>query len=872
MATETGLILDIEPAPVPPVEDMPTSQSKAYDVPDKPSDSDSAKEIVKDAIENETLDPDEAGFAYIPGLEDFAKVSKRMVEQLKKLDNPERDIVIDVIGAIEKWRAETNKAGLIADWGQATLKKHGVNAGDAALINRYIDDPERYKHEYDKLPDNAKALGKALVDDYDRLKNIAIDAKVMRGWRENYMPHVWKQPSHKVLKTLYPKGGKLGKKFSFAQQRKIETFADGEALGLTPIDDPILVNAIYKHQLYRTIANRNLIQTLTSMVREDGLPLIMGKPKNLDKLRIWENEYISLNIPALNKYMYVSETVTPEGKTPIMIPMPAKADPEVAKILNEAFHPYVPRGTYTRAFFAIKGRIKRVIMMNPAIHGWNIFSDLWDEMNFRTIKTVKTIKRGHDLYKAQDELVMEAVENGLEVQSAHSLSVELKKNMMESSSKLHSALAPIGKIEQAVDKALWTTIVRNSQLGLYEVLTDRVAKEQPDWTRGQCGRIAAMHINTQFGTLPNTWKGKNLRIFGNFLFAPGWTYANLDLVVKATFAGRKGFGTKGLTKEEQSRIGKLSAGHLIKGIFGMIVIANLIQIGRILMQNKMRDEGILDSEKEDVHWTFQNERGHWFDIDTGVKNKKGQKLYLVSPLFRYMRDYIGYAEDAMNLEAKTFLNKVDPLIKASADTLYNYSYWQKNEIRDSAMSPYQKIKKGTLYFVESISPSAYYRSFDPQAGYDPTMLERVIPFAGMWIRRGAPGGRFTDLLWQMQAEEGLKQDKLDNIIDEEIQKGDWIEAAILMDKRYKTPASKADRLQRFVMPLSYYWRTTSQDDKEKFIAYLKKYNYDLKDFKDAMDDEMSEVLNRAEHDKLITPFEADNVEPIEEGTPGTPVR
>jgi len=872
MAMETGLILDIEPAPAPPPEDMPTSQSDAYDVPDKPSDLDSAKEIVKDAIDNEALNPDEAGFAYIPGLEDFAKVGKRMVEQLKRLDNPERDIVIDVIGAIEKWRAETNKAGLIADWGQATLKKHGVSKNDAALINRYIDDPARYEPEYDKLPDNAKALGKALVDDYNRLKDIAIDAKVMSGWRENYMPHVWKQPEHTVLKTLYPKGGKLGKKFSFAQPRKIETFADGEAMGLTPIDDPILVNAIYKHQLYRTIANRNLIQTLTSMVREDGLPLIMGKPKNLDKLRIWENEYQSLNIPALNKYMYVSENVGAEGRPAIMIPMPAKADPEIAKILNNAFQPYAPKGSLARAFFAIKGRIKRVIMMNPAIHGQNIFSDALDEMNFRPIKTVKAIKRGHDLYKAQDELVMEAVENGLEMQSAHSLSVELKKNMMESSSKLHGALAPIGKIEQAVDKALWTGIVRNTQLGLYEVLTDRIAKEQPDWTRGQCGRVAAIHINTLLGTLPHTWKGKGLRTFGNFLFSPSWTYSNIDLVVRATTAGRKGFGTKGLTKEEQSRLGKLNIKHLIKGMFGMIAIANLIQIGRILMQNKMRDEGILDSEKEDVHWTFQNERGHWFDIDTGVKNKKGQTLYVVSPLFRYMRDYVGYAEDAMNQEAKTFLNKVDPLIKASADTLYNYSYWQKNEIRDPAMSPYQKIKKGTLYFVESISPSAYYRSFDPQEGYDPTMLERVIPFTGMWIRRGAPGGRFTGLLWQMQAEEGLKQDKLDNKIDEEIQKGDWAEALILMDKRYKTPQSKSDRIQRFVMPLSYYWRTASEDDKAKFIVYLKKYNYDLEEFKTAMDAEMSEVLHRAERDELITPFEADYVEPIPEGTQGTPVR
>jgi len=817
-----------------PETEMPSKQASAYEYKTAEEHVADVKQDVKEAQQVE-IPPGEAGFIRIPTLKDFSEVSDRFKTGIRKLAEPQRDIITDTYGAIEKWRSETNKAGLYADWAKDSLRKIGKKS-EAELVVRWIDNPEKYQPEYERLPINAKALADALRKDYQDMWNIANELNILEAWRENYINRIYRDRPERVRKALYPAGGRLGTKPGFARLRTFETLDEAETAGLHPILDPALLNSVYKYQLYRTIANRNLIQTLSQMEREDGMPMIMGRPKKPDKLSVWEQEYEWVNVPALSKYMWVGEA----GETGMLVKIPAKADPEVAKALNNAFAPWATRSAVSRGFALVRGRIKRVIMYNPLIHSWNIASDVLDEMNFNPYSTAKTFVRGGRLYKQKDALVERAIAAGLETQTARSVAVDLRKELMESSQTLRGVLEPIGKLEQLSDKWLWQKIVRNAQLGLFETLTQRIAKHQPTWSQEQVDKVAATYINTLLGTLPHTWMSSGLRKTGSIgFFARNWTFSNIDMVVKAATMGRKGLGMKALSPEEQTRIGKDYSKHLVKGIIGLLGMANLGQIAFLVITNKMKDDGILDGKPVDLHTTFENEKGHWMDIDTGLDTKTGQRIYLVAPLFRYMRDYIGWGTQPL----RTVYNKLEPMLKTAAENVFNYSVWQRQEIDKPGAPTLDRIKQRAWYFVQAITPSAVYAR---RPGRPKTKFEYFIPFTGTWIRRGAPGGRFSQLFFEFQRERGYKEDKVEKEIDDAFLKGEFPKAIEKMGERYISNEAKADRITRLTTPLNYYMEHASRKEQMLFMEYLKKHNYTKDDLYEAMAEERMAIENRGD--------------------------
>jgi hypothetical protein len=810
-------------------------------------------------------DAAEAGFVRVPGLQEFSELGNRIRGRMGRMLEPQRDVVRDVHGAIEKWRGETNLAGYYTDWSQEILNKIGVPKNEGELITRAIDNPDKYGPEFEKLPENAREMGKLLEEEYEKDWNIANQAGVLDSWRENYINRIYKDNEARIRRALYPTGGQLGKGFRFARQRKFETLDEAEAAGLHPILDPIVLNGIYKYQLYRAIANRNLVQMLTQLKREDGLPLIMGKPRDKAKLKVWDNEYQTVQAPGLAKYMWVGET----GEKGMLVKIPAKADPEIAKVLNDVFSPWTPRGKWSQGLRAVRGRVKRVVMLNPAIHSWNIFSDVIDEVNFNPYAAAKVYVRGHQLYKAKDALVEDALTNGLQMTTGQHVAQRLRQEAMEIAPAMRGVLEPIGKLEQLSDKWLWSGIVRNAQLGLYEAMTKELAKKHPDWSSEQAGQTAATYINTNLGTLPWTWMSKGMREAGSFFFfARNWTFSNPDMVVKAASFGRKGLGMKALTPEQQTEVGTRFSKHLFKGMIGLIAFTNLVQLAFLTITNKMKEDGVLDGTPVPLHTSFQNEKGHWMDVDTGLATKTGQRIYIVPPLFRYMRDYIGYGTDIKNLEGRTLWNKMEPLLKAFGENLANYSVWQRQEIAKPGAPTYDRIKQRARYFVESITPSAYYAK---RPGRVKTKFEYFVPFTGTWIRRGAPGGRFAQLYFEFQKERKYEKDQLDNKIDEALQSGEFIEAIEAMNERYTSAKAKADRITRLVVPLNYFWDTANKKDKALFLAYLKKHNYKWEDFAGALAEERGIIESRPDEEPIYEFPVGTPIEQVPEGTQGSPV-
>lgn len=393
-----------------------------------------------------------------------------------------------------------------------------------------------------------------------------------------------------------------------------------------------------------------------------------------------------------------------------------------------------------------------------------------------------------------------------------------------------------------MDRQLWGKVVLWAQLGMFDQLMNVLAKQHPSWTREQVGRTAAVYVNTNLGTIPHTWMSRFAReAAGVALFAPRWTISNIVMLTEATSRGKLGMGMKALTVEERHAVGDRFAKHIIKGVIGLLAISNMVQIALLASVNAIRKRRDPAAPQIPLHTTFQNEKNHWYDIDTGIDDKRGQRIYLVSPLFRYIRDYFGYGTDAWNMEARTAYNKMETLLRQAGEQAFNYSVWQRQEIAKPGAPRYDRIKQRARYFVEAITPSAYYAQ---RPGRVKTKLEYFVPWTGTWIRRGAPGGRFTQLFFDYQREAGYEREKLDDKIDEHFQRGEFNEAMKLLPERYQSVQGMTNRITRFVNPLNSYWDGASKKEKIEFLAFLQKHGYELSDLDAALEAERMEIEMR----------------------------
>lgn len=783
------------------------------------------------------------GFARVPQIADFENVGKRLREMADKLANPDEGDAGSVFKAIEKWRGETNLAGVYADWSLKSLNKIPGMGEQKRLVTRWLDNPAKYQAEFDKLPMHLQGMGLAVKADYERLRDLAQKHGILESWIENYSPHIYRDDKKRLWKSLYPQGGKAGTKFRFAKQRTFETLDDARKAGLHPIEDPALLNAIYRKQLFRTVANKNLVELLKKLKDENGVPLLMGRPRDPALLKIYDNDYRFVNVPALNRFMYVGETTTGEAKeaTPKLIQMPVKANPEVARLLEQALSPWSPQSNAIKTYMLTRGMVKRIIMLNPAIHGWNIFSDALDEMNFRPIKTLGAFATGHKLYATQDAMVERATRAGLQIQTGHGLSQEIREQLYESPTA-KELNRPDKWLLRKSDDLLWNGIVRNAQLGLFKALTERIAAQHPDWSQERIDRLVTTHINTQLGTLPHTWLGEGFRHGASIaMFARNWTLSNIDLVVRAMTMGRKGFGVKALDPAQKTKLGLMNIEHLVKGIMGLIGFTALSQLAFLSITNKLKRKGIISGQEQPLHTQFRNERGHWIDTDTGLQTNRGQKIYLTPPLFRYIRDYIGYTTEP----GRTLYNKMEPLLKQAMEQMANYSIWQREEIAKSGAPTWDRLVARAKYFVDGVSPSSV---FGGRPGYKNTLFETLIPFSGTWIRRGAPGGKFTEMLFEFRDIKGYERDKVDEKIDEKLQGGEWDEAFSVMadSQRYADSRGPALRIMKMVSPLNYYMMTTPNKERDEFVEYLGTKGFTKDDLLRAMERERAAIELRGE--------------------------
>jgi len=727
-------------------------------------------------------------------------------EFLNKTLRKPSDITVSTEKAMYKWYSESNEGLLygkqIGDAIQRRMKVLNISKDRMEIIDKYREMPTKYEEE---ATTEEKSIADELGRIFDMLHKTASDNGVLEAYIDLYVPHIYKDDPREVWKKMYPAGGKrMGQQFRFAKKRTIPTFDEAEELELHPIYDIPTLVSVYTTSLYRTIANKNYIETAKQMVDEDGIPLLMRADKA-------PPDYQVIDEPAFNRYMYVGETGKEE---PMLVKIPVKAHPDIAKEINDMTAIYKPYNKWVRGLRKGQNVVKRLIMYNPLIHGTNILSDTLDELNFDPIKTFNNTFRGKIPQKLMDELDfkntddldMYMVQSGIASDAVWGASREMYERLNEIRGKKPAkVLQPLIKLRELNDKVLWGSIVLNSQRMVFLNYMHQELVKHPDIDQEQLAREAAHFTNDLLGTLPSVVFSKNEALVSNlFLFARNWTVSNLRLLTGAF----REYGTatrlpgllrhKGLTPEEANRLAPHYQKHLVKGMIGLV-------LGVIMTNSAIKS---IRRRKASLWTPLEAEKGHRLDIDTGLRDKKGRKIYIKYPLFRYMGDYIGYGTQPM----QTIKNKTEPLLKTIAEEAVNYSLWQKQPITDR--QGINALKDRLVYFFRGTTPLGTAYGVTQEA--KPTW-EKFVPLTGTWTKHGVT----PELVTRFNAFSNIdRRAFLQTLSGEEGQ--DFNRLKSLQTKRRELTEEELDRAAKYALKMIEFRKeiSTKWDDIDKEIDKL----------------------------------------------------
>jgi len=713
----------------------------------------------------------------------------------------------NVHDAMLEWDGLRSEDAYLAEQLIDTFVTMVPSLGNRELITKWRDMPDKYQAEITKRGLQNEALWYA--KQLDAMADAAISAGVMESFIDFYSPHMYKNiaewlKSDRGKRAGTPLGGLLGTRFAHSLKRSIVTFEDAENMGLEPYYDSAVLLGEYMYSLSRTIHNKNLMDTLKEMTDENGNRVAV----RVSNREAWASKYEIVKDPAFAGY-----TVVRVKGQKMLMKVPLKWKPEVAHAIEEIAVPPWMKTKYARNLRKLKGIVKRLIFLNPAIHGWNIFSDVLDEVNFNFAKAIQSFKKGKEIYLKDPKRTREAMRAGLAVEHTGRISQRLREEIydllpLEGKNVISKGL---GKLFRWNDRTLWIKIVRNAQLFIYDLKR----------TQGLTPKQAAVFTNDLLGTLPKRYfTNAEWAVGSSFFLARNWTISNLRLLTGAigpmsNIIPGRALTRKGMSQADLKALSPHYIRHLIKGMFGLIIMTNLINK---LLTGK---------------WALENETGHKLDIKLGnLKDNKGRDMYVVMPLLRYMRDYVGWGTQPL----QTLRNKMEPVMRTSLELLMNHSIWQNRKIMHPESPVPEKIKDAAEYALWSWTPFDQFMDSENEVK---TMLQKIMYFTGTWVRRGSSisahsfntmrkeekaefvrtlnprqinelygqlaigriYGEVAQKLYKFRGKKGYEKEKLDDSIDRLLTGGDIPGAIELMIEsgRYKDMNAVKDRIMPYLM-------------------------------------------------------------------------
>lgn len=757
-------------------------------------------ESIQDSIDGET-----------PALptKEGVTLSGKMQEYMKMLRS---SLILDpsaknVYTALAEMDGIVAEAEYVSQQVRDTWEKMVPSVEDETLIDKYADMPDKYQAEITKrgLQNEADWL----IRQYERLADVALKAGVIGGVWRNYSPFLFKN-IHEWMNINKdadtPVAGILGTRFAHGIERNLQNYDAAEALGLIPEHRVGLKLSAYMYSLSKVVAHRNFVDIVRNMTDENGHAVAT----ELDSREEWARNYRQVGNPEFAQYVLTKD------KRGRMKRIPIRWKPEVAEAIEEIAVPAWMQSKPMRNIRLIKGIVKRIIFLNPAIHGWNIFSDVLDEVDFNFFKAFDAIRpggAGAKLYLGKTALVREALRANLNLTHTGRLGRRIREEIydlipIEGKNVITKG---IGKLFAWNDNVLWTTIVRNAQIYTYALKR----------TQGLTPIQSASFTNDLLGTLPKRYfTNFEWGVSTTFFLARNWTISNLRLLTGALGPMSNIIPIKALTRREMSPADMKALAphyirHLIKGMFGLIMLTNIL--------NKLFTG----------KWAFENEPGHKLDLRWGTaKDNKGRDIYIVMPLLRYMRDYLGW----ITQPRRTLWNKMEPVLKTSLELLINRSLWQNRAIMHPEAPFLEKIKDAAEYALWSWTPFDQFLDSENEVK---TRLQKLMYFTGTWVRRGSSisshsyntlrteekvefvrtlspklvnelfgnlaigriYGEVANKLYKFRSQKGYVKEKLDASIDKLLTGGDIPGAIELMIEsgRYKNMSSIKDRIMPYLM-------------------------------------------------------------------------
>jgi hypothetical protein len=640
------------------------------------------------------------------------------------------------------------------------------------------------------------------------------------GILDNAIDHYWPgifKGEPKDIKTKIDKHLQVNPKSQFAKEKKFRTPTEAEAFakeaGLEVIYDiPYLVEKWWT-SMGKAASSKNFIQRIKDLPNSTTGDSLISESK-------------------IEGYQGITDPYFVRAVTGKKYAGTVWVHPLVAGEFLSIYRPWAPSrelpAKLYNQYWKWAGRVKRVIMYNPLIHGWNIYSDTFDELWFSSwsnmfplVKTARLTglfpgikyspekqlkmykKLGFDGTLADLQRVMAGGGVNQEITGRRGVEIDeyMQENMPDLAANPMTNLAkhPLKTLKQLSDKVLWGRIVQGAQETVFALKYTHMLNK--GFTPERAAAMAGHYTNDLLGTIGKEVFTPAEGAFLNALFfARNWTISNMRLVTGALGVQSphaQFLAHKGLTKAEMQALQGEYAKHLIKGVLGLTLFANAM--------NKMATgtSGFQESyDPEKATWAMQNDPGHRLDVNLGVRDKKGRQVYVVMPLFRYMRDYFSWFGDPLT----TFYNKMSPLWKQTLEQGFDYSLWSRRRITARGADWKANAKRRLTHFIEGISPASQIPWYQ-RPGEVKDIYEQLAPLVGTWVRHGPAGGRAGELINEYLAEMKFKRDEIDIIIDEMIMTGDQSGAIadMLGTGRYKTIDGMLDRLRKFDDPLQYKW-------------------------------------------------------------------
>jgi hypothetical protein len=419
-------------------------------------------------------------------------------------------------------------------------------------------------------------------------------------------------------------------------------------------------------------------------------------------------------------------------------------------------------GKVRQGYLSARGNLKRLIVMNPLIHGTNVLSGAVVEGGWDFLADFIKARK---LLKSRGEEVLNGAFDGLDFRTAKHVGSELAEGMKQQAEAIeprtglgavvHAPLDLLGSAKAASDKFLWEKIVQTGQMVVY--LAEKSKMLEKGFPVERAGKMGAVMANNIMGTIPYYWMEKSTRqIASAALFARDWTFSNWDMIRNA-LNNKWGFDKAGMTPAEQAAVSNAYRVHLAKGFGQMLVFNGFMSY---LMN------GINNGDWEAKNLTpLGRDWRNVLDIDTGKTDKYGRRVYLAGWGWRYLRDIaglpLGVGEGNM---FQTYINKMEPLFKQAIEQVTNMSLWSGQKIVPRGTPFVEGLGLRTQHAVGML-PIKQYTGF-MSGPKKPEPADLALALTGTWVRHGNAPGSITKRVQNIGAQRQVDlQDVRDQVIN-----------------------------------------------------------------------------------------------------------